>query len=75
MITILVILIGIGYCELMWSLFNNGKRSESYVKSSMKFFIGLNIVIAIFVHSYGNLIYAIVISLYYFVLIPNRLLK
>ena len=75
MIAILIIFIGIAYCEFMWHLFKKGARSGKYVQTSMKFFIILNFAMGILLSSYGNLTYAIIISFYYYVVIPKRLLE
>ena len=68
--TILGIIFGIVYCEFMWVW-----RTIEVIKPSFKFMIGLNFIISIMFSSSGNLALAIVILLYYLVIIDYRFKK
>lgn len=70
-----VLIICIGFCEVLWWLLKTESRSPSYVQFLTKFLMILNVCIALIIGSWGNLVFAVVISFYYFVLIPYRLRK
>lgn len=74
---VLIPVLGIcfGFCELLWWLVKTKMREPTYVQSLMKMIILLNIIILILSGSWGNLIFIIIMTLYYFVLIPYRISK
>ena len=72
---ILILIISFAYCEFMWWLLISNQRPPGYVQTMMKFFIGLNLFMAIFLQAWGNLVFVGILTLYYFVLIPYRISK
>jgi hypothetical protein len=76
MIAIMITLIlGFGYCEYIWWSLITHERPTDYLQKMMRFFIGLNLIMGMVMESWGNLIIAIILTLYYFVLIPYRISK
>ena len=73
MITIIVIIISIMYCEIIWRF--TKIAAGKYIQHLMLFFMILNYFIGIFTQAQGNIIFETIITLYYFVIIPKRLLN
>ena len=69
---IIVILITIGYAELVWYLIKIKKRPYEEINSFVKFMVGFNFVIAILFSSYGSLCFGIILSLYQLVIYKER---
>jgi len=72
---ILIVASGVAYCEFMWWLLITNKRTPEYIQIMMKFFIGLNLLMAVSLQSWANLVFVTSLTLYYFVLIPYRISK
>ena len=72
---LIVLIISFGYGEIIWWALINNKRPNDYLQKMMRFFIGFNVIIAIALQSFGNMIFVIILALYYFVLIPYRISK
>jgi hypothetical protein len=66
------ILFGVLYGEIIWNVYNSGRRSFEYIKSSAKFMSILNYILAIMFHSAGSLVFAATISLYYYIIYDYR---
>jgi hypothetical protein len=76
MIFLLIVLpISIGYCEFVWYLIKNDYRPASVMQKLLKFLIFFNFIVAIMTHESGSLAFAVIICLYYMVIIPRRLIK
>jgi len=72
---IFTIIVSIFYCEVIWWILKTEKRSPRHLQNLVKFMMILNFIMGILLSSVGNLVFAGIISFYYFLLIPHRLLK
>ena len=72
---LLFILLNIGYCEFMWWTMATGRRPPQSVQMVMKYYLYLNIFLFLAFGTLGGLIILSVVSLYYIVIIPQRIWK
>lgn len=72
---IVILAISFFYCEFLWWWLKNGATSPLHIQKSAKMVIIFNYFLAVALQSWGSLIFATIISLYYFVIIPQRLLE
>ena len=69
----LIILFSIIYAEIIWYLIDSGKRPYESMDTLMKFMVGFNYLLALFVGAKANFIFAMVCSLYQLVIFKYRI--
>jgi len=71
----ILIILTIGYCEFLWRVMIAGRRTPDSVQMVMKYYLYLNAILFIVFHTLGGLILLSIVSLYYMVIIPQRIWK
>lgn len=72
---LLMILFNVWYCEFLWRLMASGRKSPEFIQTIMKYYLGLNFILFFIGQTLGGLLILAVVSLYYMVIIPQRIWK
>lgn len=75
MATILGIIVNVWYCEFLWKLMVSGRKPPESIQKIMQLYIGVNFVLFLLGQSIVGLVILAVVSLYYVVIIPQRIWK
>ncbi len=70
---LLIILFNVWYCEFMWRLMASGRKSPESIQSIMRLYLGVNLILFLAGQTFGGLIILAIVSLYYIVIIPQRI--